>query len=213
MRSARAQGAPRLPAAGALRRGAAALGLLALAASACTLVHERARESGPQSRPSGDEGMLLYTVGRLTFEAPAGWQARGDPRHVLLVSPGDDARIDAQVAERTYPNDAECLTQAEQALARGGARLTNLRRHPTTLAGRKAVVQEADQDRWHGWAGAMCDGGEQYRRFFTGLSPLPEPSLRAVRLLASSAVLAGRPGAAADRARPGLPRGAAEARR
>lgn len=190
-----------------------ALALLAVATSACTLVHERARESGPQARPAGDEGMLLYTVGRLTFEAPAGWQARGDPRHVLLVSPGEDARIDAQVAERTFKDDAECLAQAEQSLARGGARLTGVRRHPTTVAGRKAVVQEADQDRWHGWAWALCDGGEQYRLFFTGVSPLAEPSLRAMRLLSSSAVLAGRPGAAVGRERAGARLEGAEARR
>ncbi len=94
-------------------------GLLALASS--TLVHQRAQEGGPVSRPGGDEGMLLYTVGRLTFEAPAGWEARGDPRHVLLVSPQNDARIDAQLSARTYRDDAECLSQAEQSLASGAA--------------------------------------------------------------------------------------------
>jgi hypothetical protein len=159
----------------------------------CTLVHERAREEGPQSRPARDEGMLAYSVGRLSFEAPAAWTARGDPRHVLLVSPAGDARIDAQLMERTFPDDARCLAQAEQALARGGSRLTNVRRHPSTLAGRRSVAQEADQDRWHGWAWAVCDGGEQYRIFFTGLSPLKEESVRIVRSLPASAVLAPRP--------------------
>jgi hypothetical protein len=168
---------------------------LLLLLSACTLVHERATEAGPSSRPSGDEGMLLYTVGRLTFEAPAGWPARGDPRHVLLTSPGNDARVDAQVSDRTFPDDASCLAHAEDSLARGTAGLSNVRRHQTTLAGRKAVVQEADQGPWHGWAWAVCDGGEQYRVFFTGLSPLKEEAVRAVRLLGSSAVLATRSGA------------------
>jgi hypothetical protein len=182
-------GPAHLPARPGRRATAAALAVLALS---CTLVHERAREQGPQSRPAGDEGMLLYSVGRLTFEAPAGWEARGDARHVLLVSPGNDARIDAQLVEQVFPDDARCLASAEQALHRGGAKLTNVRRHASTLAGRRAIFQEADQDRWHGWAWAACDGGEQYQVFFTGLSPVDGERLRAVRLLSSSAVLAGR---------------------
>jgi len=168
---------------------------LLLALSACAIVHERAQESAPQARPAGDEGMLLYTIGRLTFEAPAGWRARGDARHVVLESPTGDARIDAQVADKPYPDDAACLAQGEDALARGQAKLTNVRRHPTTLAGRKAVVQEADQSGWHGWAWAVCDRGEQYRVFFTGRSPLNTESVRASRLLSSSATLASGPGA------------------
>lgn len=166
-----------------------------LALGACGLVHERAQESGPVSRPAGDEGMLMFTVGRLSFEAPADWPARGDPRRVLLLSPGNDGRIDAQVTERPFKNDGECLAQAEDQLVRGSAKLANVRRHATTFAGRKALVQEADQDGWHGWAWAMCDGGEQYRVFFTGRSPLSEELLRASRLLSSSAVLATKPGA------------------
>jgi hypothetical protein len=166
----------------------------ALALSACAIVHERAQESVPQSRPAGDEGMLLYTVGRLSFEAPAGWRARGDARHVTLVSPADDARIDAQLSEKPFPDDRSCLAQAEDALARGQGKLTNVRRHPTSLASRRAVVQEADQGGWHGWAWAVCDRGEQYRVFFTGRSPLNAESVRASRLLGSSASFAG-PGA------------------
>ena len=174
-------------------RACAVAALLLL--SGCAIVHERAQESAPQSRPAGDEGMLLYTVGRFTFEAPASWRARGDARHVVLVSPADDARIDAQVSDKAYPDDKSCLAQAEDALARGTARLTNVRRHSTTLAGRKAIVQEADQTGWHGWAWAVCDRGEQYRVFFTGRSPLNSESVRASRLLASSAVIAAVPGA------------------
>jgi hypothetical protein len=169
--------------------------VLTLALAGCNLIQERAQEQGPQSRPAGDEGMLMFTVGRLSFEAPAAWPARGDPRRVLLVSPQNDARIDAQVSERRFKDDGECLAQAEDSLARGSGKLINVRRHPTTLAGRKAVVQEADQDGWHGWAWAVCDGGEQYRIFFTGRSPLGEESLRASRLLSSSAVLTTKPGA------------------
>jgi hypothetical protein len=172
-------------------------GLLAplLALCACALVHERAQDEGPISRPAGDEGMLMYTVGRLSFQAPADWEAQGDPRHVLLVDPENEARIDAQVVDRVFKDDRECLAHAEDSLARGSAKLTNVRRHPTTLAGRRAVVQEADQAGWHGWAWAMCDGREQYRVFFTGRSPLDGEAVRASRLVASSAVLAVKPGA------------------
>ena len=169
------------------------VGLLLL--PGCMLVHQRAEERGPQSRAAGDEGMLLYTVGRLTFEAPAGWEARGDDRHVLLVSPQNDARIDAQLADRIFKDDGECLAQAEQALVKGSARLSGARRHSTTLAGKKGLVQEADQEGWHGWAWATCDGGEQYRIFFTGRSPIGEEALRASRLIPSSATLAARPNA------------------
>lgn len=168
-----------------------ALPYAALALCACAIVHERAQESAPQSAPGGDEGMLLYTVGRLTFEAPASWRARGDPKRVSLQSPAENGRIDAQVSDKTYADDASCLAQAEDALARGAGGLTNVRRHPTSLAGRKAIVQEADQNGWHGWAWAMCDGGEQYRIFFTGRSPLDAEAVRAARLLPASATLAG----------------------
>jgi hypothetical protein len=178
-----------------LARGRAGerVGVALLLLCACTIVHQRAQEQGPQSHPAGDEGMLIFTVGRLSFEAPAGWEARGDARHVLLVSPSNDARIDAQLSDKAYKDDGECLSQAQESLARGSARLTNVRRHPTTFAGRKAVVQEADQEGWHGWAWAVCDGGEQYRVFFTGRSPLGEEALRASRLIPSSAVLVAGP--------------------
>jgi hypothetical protein len=171
----------------------AALGALALAG--CSLVHQRAEPEGPQSRPSGDEGMLIYTVGRLSFEAPADWEAQGDPLHVVIVRGGDGARIDAQRVDKAFRDDAQCLNQAEQSRAPGSGRLRNVRRHPTTLAGRKALVQEADQPGWHGWAWAVCDRGEQYRIFFTGRSPLDEEALRVVRLLGASAVLGAEPSA------------------
>jgi hypothetical protein len=170
-----------------------ALGALALAG--CSLVHQRAELTGPQSRPGADEGMLLYTVGRLSFEAPADWEAQGDPLHVVIVRGGDEARIDARRMDRTFHDDDQCLSQAEQSLARGSGRLTNVRRHPTTLAGLRALVQEADQPGWHGWAWAVCDRGEQYRISFTGRSPLDEEALRVVRLLGASAILGSEPSA------------------
>ena len=166
--------------------GGPAAVLLALAA-AC------AGGGGPegiQSRPAGDEGMLVFTVGRLSFEGPAAWEASGDFRRVRLVSPQSAARIDVQVTDRAYRDDRECLAQANEALERGQGSLSGVRRHATRLAGRRAVVQEADQAGWHGWAWAVCDGGEQYRLFFTGRSPLGEEELRVSRLLPWSAVLA-----------------------
>jgi hypothetical protein len=162
----------------------------------CSIVHERAAEPGPASRPAGEEGMLLYTVGRLSFEAPAAWQARGDPKRVFLASPTGGARIDAQLGDKTFPDDAACLAQAENALAKGQSKLGNARRHPTTVAGRRAVVQEADDPGgWHGWAWALCDGGEQYRIFFTGRSPIDAQGLEVARRLPGSVTLAARPGA------------------
>jgi hypothetical protein len=168
--------------------------LCALALAGCSIVHQRAQPEGPQVRP-GREGMLTYTVGRLSFEAPVEWEARGDPLRVTVLRDGEAARIDAQRVDRTFRNDAQCLEQAERSLARGSGRFTNVRRHPTTLAGRKAVVQEADQPGWHGWAWALCDRGEQYRVSFTGRSPLDEEALRVVRALGASAALAAEPGA------------------
>ncbi len=172
----------------------------ALLCSGCTVVHQQAQPTTPSSRPAGDGGQLLYTVGRLTFEAPAGWAASGDARHVLLESGARDARIDAEVVTRgsgdkLYPDDATCLQAADAVLARGAAKYTAVRRHSTTFAGRKAVVQEADQGPWHGWAWAVCDRGEQYRIFFTGRSPLRDEALRAMRRLPASAALTAGPGA------------------
>ncbi len=173
---------------GKLLHGASAALLLV---AACGLTHERVGEPGPQSRLSTAEGLSTYTVGRLSFEAPTAWRASGDPRHVLLVSPESGARIDAQrVPDATFASQAECLSAAQAALARGAARFTNVRRHATTLAGARAVVQEADQQGWHGWAWALCDGGEQYRLFFTGRSPLSGGDVKVVRRLSASAALA-----------------------
>jgi len=170
--------------------------LAAAGAAACTLVHERAAEPGPISRPGGEAGALLYTVGRLSFQAPAAWEAHGDPRRVSLASPDGAARIDAQLGDKTFPDDTACLAQAQDALAKGESKLANVRRHPTTVAGRKALVQEADDPRgWHGWAWALCDGGEQYRVFFTGRSPIDAQGLEVARLLPATATLATRPGA------------------
>ncbi len=66
-----------------------------------------------------------------------------------------------------------------------------MRRHLTSLAGRRAVAQEADRGGWHGWAWAVCDGGRQYRLFFTGVSPVSGEALAALTALQASARIGG----------------------
>lgn len=167
------------------RRALAAVASVLLL-GACGLV------SRPQSQPSGRQGTLVYTVGRLSFEAPAAWDASGDARRVLLVGPGTEGRLDAREVDRRFADDEQCLADAEAALQRGGAKLTGVRRHPSTLGGRKALFQEADQERWHGWAWAVCDRGEQYRVFLTAPAPVGDPTIRVMRLVSSSATLRAR---------------------
>jgi hypothetical protein len=156
-----------------------------LLASCMTL--QRAGEPVPPSRPAADEGMLVYTVGELAFEVPSGWPARGDERHVEAEPPDASAKVEVRLSEQRFKGPAECATHAEAALARGSAGLANVRRHPTTVAGRRALVQEADAGPWHGWAYAICDGHVQYRIFVTGLSPVRPETLDAFRVLISSA--------------------------
>jgi hypothetical protein len=90
------------------------------------------------------------------------------------------------------PADA-CLDGAEEALVRGSASLTGVRRHATTFAGRKAVAQEADQGGWHGWAWATCDRGEQYRVFLSGRAPLSREILAVQRRLVDTARVGEKP--------------------
>ena len=172
---------------GTVRRTATIAALLALAACQTTL--EQAGR--PVTRPSGDEGMVVYLVGRLSFAAPAGWSAAGDSTRVRLDGPRGDARLEASAVQRTFGDEKECLADAEAVLSRAEAGFSNVRRHLTTFAGRRAVTQEADQGPWHGWAWAFCDGPRQYRVWFTGLSPVAREAVEAQRILAASARLEG----------------------
>lgn len=169
------------------RRTALAAALAPLAA--CSFVAEQAGR--PVTRPSGDEGMLVYVVGRLAFSAPAAWTASGDPTRVRIDAPQGNARVEASAVQRTFADEKECLADAEAVLARSQAGFSNVRRHPTTFAGRRAVTQEADQGPWHGWAWAFCDGPRQYRVWFAGLSPVAPETVEAERVLAASARLEG----------------------
>ena len=160
-----------------------------VALTACSIVHERAWDTPVQGRPSGQRGLLMYGVGRLTFLAPDGWEARGGERRVQLSHPQGQGRLDVQLGDRTFKDEKECIASGEESLSKGSANLTNVRRHGTTFAGKRAVTQEADQGGWHGWAWAVCDGGTQYRVFFAGRSPVQKDVLDAWQALTKSAAL------------------------
>ncbi len=146
----------------------------------------------PVSRPSPDGASRIYTVAALSFEAPAAWAAEGDSRKVKLTAPGGAAVVEAAVSEAPGPA-AACLERAGEALERGARSLTSVRRHPSTFAGRKALAQEGDQPGWHGWAWATCDGGEQYRVFLAGRTPVAPETVEAQRRLVASARIGGKP--------------------
>jgi hypothetical protein len=95
--------------------------------------------------------------------------------------------------EERFTDAPACLGAAEEALARGEAQLARVQRHATTLAGRRALVQEADDRGWHGWAYAVCHGGVQHRLTFTGRSPISAGLLEAWRGVVASARLGGTP--------------------
>lgn len=141
-----------------------------LALAACGQV-VRVRASGPASRGAAG-GRTVYAVGKLTFPVDSAWQASGDARHLTASHPDDLARLDVLLAEKVASDEGACLKEAEAALERGAAGATGVRRHPTTLAGRKGAAVEADQGPWHVWALAVCDGGDQLRISYYGSTPL-----------------------------------------
>jgi hypothetical protein len=160
-----------------LPRGRLLLAALVLALGACAdtvLV----RATGPAGTP-GSGGGTAYAVGKLVVEVPAGWDARGDSRNLTASHPGGLARLDVQVADRAFRDQAECLARAEEALQKGAGGAPGMRRHPTSFAGRPGHAAEGDQGAWHGWAWAFCDGAIQYRASFFGATPLREDVLAA----------------------------------
>jgi hypothetical protein len=167
------------------RRIAAGAAMAALALASCARV-------GPVSRPTPDGAARIYSVAGLSFEVPAGWRADGDPRKVKLTSPGGEALVEVKATAVAGPV-ADCLAGAEEALERGAASLSGVRRHASTFAGRKAISQEADQGGWHGWAWATCDRGEQYRVFLSGRSPVSRETIEVQRRLVATARLGGAP--------------------
>jgi hypothetical protein len=144
-----------------------------------------------QGRPSGREGWSAYTFRDLRFEAPAAWQASGDDRRITLEAPGGGARLELSVSEARFPDERSCLAAAEGRLAERQPSLERARRHPTRFAGRSAQALEGDQGGWHVWAIAACDGGAQYRVFFTAATPASPEALEVWRALLQSARMGG----------------------
>jgi hypothetical protein len=165
---------------------------IAVGAAAAALLAASCARVGPVSRPTPDGAGRVYSVARLDFEVPSSWRAEGDSRKVKLTSPGGETLVEAKATAVAGPAD-KCLAAAEEALLRGAAALTGVRRHATTFAGRKAIAQEADQGGWHGWAWATCDRGEQYRVFLSGRAPLSRDTIEAQGRLLATAQLGATP--------------------
>ncbi|HEX9399819.1 MAG TPA: hypothetical protein VF912_06880 [Anaeromyxobacter sp.] len=168
-----------------MRTARLALPLLAAALAACGGVR------AVQGRPSGRDGWLVYAVRDLRFEAPATWRASGDERRVALEAPGGGARLEISLPEQAFADERTCLAAAQEKLGAQQGALERARRHPTNFGGRPAQTLEADQGGWHVWALAACDGGVQYRVFFTASTPAPPAALEAWRTLLQSARLGG----------------------
>jgi hypothetical protein len=173
-------------------RRLAAAASLGLALSGCAGLRELLGPA-PEGRPGARDGWLAYEVAGLAVEVPAGWRPSGGAERLSFDVPGGVARLEVTSLAATEGSDEACLEAAEAALERGAAGLTRVRRHRTSVAGRPAVVQEADQGGWHGWAYGLCRAGRQYRLFFAGRSPIEAPLLadwrevlRAVRFGGSS---------------------------
>jgi hypothetical protein len=161
-------------------------------AAAAALLAASCARVGPVSRPTGDGTSRTYEVAALRFDAPAAWSAEGGPRAVKLTAPGGEAQLEVKATASPAPAD-DCLARAAEALEKGAASLSGVRRHATTFAGRKALFQEADQGGWHGWAWATCDRGEQYRIFLAGRSPVSRQTIDVQRQVVATARLGGNP--------------------
>jgi hypothetical protein len=132
---------------------------------------------GVEARPAERDGWLVYALRDLRFEAPAAWRATGDARRIALEAPGGGARLELTVADARFADEKACLSAAEGRLGERQGGLERARRHPTRLAGRPAQALEGDQGGWHVWAIAACDGGAQYRVFFTAATPATAEAL------------------------------------
>jgi hypothetical protein len=145
----------------------------------------------PRGTPSGRAGWLDYAVRELRLQAPAVWTAAGDPRRLTLAAPDGRARLEVTVPDTAYPDERACLAAAEERMASAAGSLERARRHPTKLGGHPGQALEADRGGWHVWALAACDGGVQYRIFFTAASPAPVEVVEVWRTLMQSARIGG----------------------
>jgi len=171
---------------------ATAAALTALSLAGCATLRDLVSPP-PQGRPGAREGWLGYQVGALGVEVPGAWRPSGDGQRLAFEVPGGAARLEVTALEAAAWDDAACLEAAEAALERGAAALSRARRHRTTVAGGPAVVQEADQGGWHGWAYGLCRDGRQYRIFFAGRSPIEAPVLETWREVLRGVSLGGGP--------------------
>ncbi len=145
----------------------------------------------PGSLPASRADWRLYSVGGLSFEAPAAWDASGDARRMALLPPEGAARLEAWESGKRGADDASCLADGEAAMKARDAGLERVQRHPSSLGGRKAITQEADQGSNHGWAWVTCIGPAQHWITFTGRSPVSQPLLEEWRSVVQSARLGG----------------------
>lgn len=161
-----------------------------LSAVACASLRD-AFAPAPVGRPSGREGWLVYALGSLRFEAPAGWHASGGERRIKLEAPDGRARLEVSYAEKPFADERACLSAADEKLKEQAAQLERARRHATRFGGVPAQTLEADRGGWHVWAYAGCDGGVQYRVFLTAATPASPEHLEAQRTLVASARIGG----------------------
>ncbi len=173
-----------------MRSAGRPLALALLALSSCATLSE-AFAPAPVGMPSGREGWLVYSIRDLRFEAPAGWHASGGERRMALEAPDGSARFEVSYPAPDLPDEKACLASAAEKLRSQEGALERSRRHGTRFAGRPAQTLEADRGGWHVWAWAACDGGVQYRVFFTAATPAPQEVLEAYRALVASARVGG----------------------
>jgi hypothetical protein len=173
-------------------KGAPAIALalaVALSGSGCAGVRE-AMSSAPEGVPSGREGWMRYTVGQLRFEAPAEWSRSGAERRLRLERADGLARLEVSTPAAAFAGQAACLEDASKVMKRGEG-MQRARSHPTTFAGMRALSLEGDQNGWHVWAWAACDGGVQYQIFLTARSPSPPDVVDLYRALVGGARVGG----------------------
>jgi hypothetical protein len=174
----------RPPIPGSLLAGTALAAVLALAACA-------GAGRPVQGAPSGRTGWTVYTLRDLRFEAPGTWDASGDDRRIRLEAPDRSARLDVSVVDAGYGDERTCLAAAEMKLSDQQPSLERGRRYPTRFAGRSAQALEGDQGGWHVWAIAACDGGVQYRVFFTAATPASAEALETWKTLLQTGRIGG----------------------
>ena len=145
----------------------------------------------PRGAPSGRAGWLVYTLNELRVQAPAAWTADGDGRRLALAAPDGRARLEVTVPAAAFADQRACLADADERMGSAAGSLERARRHPTRLGGRPGASLEADRGGWHVWAVAACDGGRQYRVFFTAASPAPVEIVEVWRTLVQSAQIGG----------------------